>query len=402
MKASETEYTPHGTHRDFWRCRDRFVLCDGPSGTGKTRAVLEKVLLYAMKYPGVRVLLTRKTRVSMTETVLVTMEEFVLPEDSPLRIGGPHRAGRTRYRLANGSELVLCGLDNPDRLMSSDYDMAVIFEATEATLDDWEKINTRLRHGRGPYHQLVADCNPSAPHHWLKRLANDGTATRFASTHVDNPVVTDEYMAALDKLTGHRHARLRRGLWAAAEGLVFPDLEAAFIEPWSELPDGRFAGGVDFGFNDPFAALGAWLTDEGQLYVYYERYLSRTAMEVHAAALKAVHHGPWFADPSRPDSIRDLRKAGLTVRKATNSILAGVDKVSARLAAGTLLISTACSSLREEGRVYRYPDNPKKGMGEKPVDEFNHAMDALRYMVAGVDARKVAIHDEHRATAAVA
>ncbi len=375
-------YEPRGAASDLFYCQADEILIEGPAGTGKTRAVLEKAHLICQEVSGVRVLLVRKTRSSMTQSVLITFESKVLPENDPL-CRGVDRAHRQSYKYPNGSELVLGGLDNVDRIMSSEYDVICVFEATEIAEDDWEKLLTRMRNHVLDYQQAIADCNPVAPVHWLNQRAEKGKMVRLLSRHIDNPAVTPEYLTLLSRLTGHRRDRLYLGKWVAAEGLVYPELESCFIEPMSELPDGAFRGAIDFGFNDPFVGIGAVLYDDEDgrdvLYLFYERYKSKCSLAVHAEALKAVAPGPWFADPSRPDSINDLRRADLIVRPARNSILAGIDAVNARIASGKLLISSACIAIRTEGHSYRYPQN---GIGEKPIGEFDHACFPAGTMIA--------------------
>ena len=164
-------YTPKGAIVSLWRSRASEVLVPGPAGTGKTRGILEKVHLYLMNHPGSRGLIVRKTRASMTESVLVTFETAVVG-GSEANINNQSRRSRWAYEYANGSVLVVGGLDNPDRIMSTEYDIVAAFEATELSEHDWELLTTRLRNSAGPYHQAIADCNPTAPTHWLKRRAD--------------------------------------------------------------------------------------------------------------------------------------------------------------------------------------------------------------------------------------
>lgn len=375
-------YRPYGAAESLFKTQAREVLMVGPSGTGKTRAVLEKVYLAAMKYPFMRALLVRATRASMTESVLVTLENKVLPEDSGL-CEGSGRGTRARYRLANGSEIVVLGLDNVNRIMSAEYDMIGVFEATETKEDDWEKLDTRMRNARMPYAQMIADCNPGAPAHWLRRRANAGKMHELFSMHADNPTCSKEYLASLARLTGHRRARLFEGRWAAPEGIVYPNLLSCVIEPMTEIPDGRLIGGLDFGWHDPFVALGGvYLEDIDTIYVYYERYLRHVPITTHAERLREFERCCWYCDPSRPDSIRDLRLSNVWVRPASNNILAGVDAVSTRIEQRRLLISNECTALIAESQGYVY--DPDK-QGEKPEPGSDHTMDALRYMVMGID-----------------
>ncbi len=401
IEVQKAGYVPYGAARQMWLCKDQEILIDGPAGTGKSRAVLEKANIVAMKYPGARILLTRQTRASMTQSVLVTFEEKVLAPKSPVK-QGPKRQHRSSYVYPNGSEVVVGGLDNADRIMSTEYDLICVFEATETDEESWEKLCTRLRNYRVPYQQAIADCNPAGPTHWLKKRADKGSMTRFPSTHVDNPAVTKEYLKRLEKLTGHRRARLLEGKWIAAEGLVYKEHANCIVPPldMENFSDSGYEllglyGGVDFGWNDPFAALGAFLlldkeTEEDILYIYYERYMRETHIRDHAGKLARVFPkgmGTWFADPSRPESIRDLRRAGLSVKKGKNDIMTGIDAVYSRMTTGRLWVADTCIALISEFGSYSYPEGKET---EKPEDEFNHACDALRYLVMGIDWRYIA------------
>ena len=109
---------------------------------GKSRAALEKLYTAAVKYPGMRGLIIRKTRASLSEAALQTWEEHVLPENSPLR-NGVTRGARRSYILRNGSEINLGGFEvssskETEPVMSREYDMIYIQEATECSEKDWE------------------------------------------------------------------------------------------------------------------------------------------------------------------------------------------------------------------------------------------------------------------------
>jgi hypothetical protein len=123
--------------------------------------------------------------------------------------------------------------------------------------------------------QLMADCNPSAPRHWLYQREASGAIKFMFAKHEDNPSITPERLAALDSLTGYRYQRLRLGLRVAAEGMFFEEFnpELHLIDPFDIPEDWPRWIAVDYGFNAPWCAL--WLTREkpgGHIYVYRERY----------------------------------------------------------------------------------------------------------------------------------
>src|SRR5678815_4258518 len=160
-----------GGNLQAFESRDREFILSGPTGTGKSLGLLAKAHYLAEKYPKARILLLRKTRESMTDSVLVTFERDVLGDDHYLS-QGQRKEFRHSYIYKNGSEIVVAGMrhnqkDQKAKIMSTDYDMILVFEATEFLLDEWEKLNTRLRSGVLPYQQLGGDCNPDAPTSWI-------------------------------------------------------------------------------------------------------------------------------------------------------------------------------------------------------------------------------------------
>ena len=258
-RGPEVEYHAIGACADLFECGEPEILLEGPAGTGKTRGLLEYLHLQMESNPGARVLGVRKTRASMTESVLVTYERDVIPDNDPI-VSGPQRSQRQAYHYPNGSEFVIGGMDNPDRIMSTEYDIVAAFEATELTVDDWEKATSRLRNhkiphpsGRGHLEQAIADCNPDAPTHWLNQRANDNRMVRLLSRHEDNPTVTLKYLERLSNLTGVRRARLYEGKWVAAEGQVWPTYDPAVnLIDRADVPDYKWMfASVDWGFRNP-------------------------------------------------------------------------------------------------------------------------------------------------------
>lgn len=265
------------------------VLLASAAGTGKTAMWLTKCLVIADKYPGARVLLLRKTRESMTESVLVTWERDILGPNHPILKTSPTlRRVRQSYRFPNRSEVVVGGLDKPDKVLSSEWDMIVVFEATDVTPNDWETLGGRLRAGVSSFHQLAADCNPTTPSHFLYQRQAAGLLKMYTSTHRDNPRYFDrtsqtwtpageQYLARLERMTGARRDRFLKGLWVAAEGVVYAYDAAIHLKPasWRPEPSWRRVWAIDWGKTSP-TVLGMWAVDEkARMYGYREVYQTR-------------------------------------------------------------------------------------------------------------------------------
>jgi hypothetical protein len=413
-----------GGAAELYDATEEEVLLEGPAGTGKTLGVLEKIDHLAWAYPGARMLLCRKTRVSMNESVLVTYETEILNYTGASAIkSGPSRPFRSGYDYPNGSRVVLGGLDNVDRIMSTDYDIVALFEATEASLDDWEKLTSRLRNGVIPYQQAIADCNPAGAGHWLNLRAAAGLMRRLYSRHVDNPLwhdgtrwteSGDRYIARLDRMSGARKDRLRHGRWASVEGAVFPEWDAAahVVEPF-EIPEdwARFRA-IDFGFTNPFVCLWVAQDHDGRLFVYREYRRCRTQLAEHAARIADLSGGERYelgvCDSESPQEREELRSLGLTMqpaKKGPGSVKRGIDMIRERLSPagdgrprlfvvrGSLV--DVCPTLSEqmdpldivqELEEYHYPVRREgRPEDEQPVKEHDHGIDALRYLVARLD-----------------
>jgi PBSX family phage terminase large subunit len=280
-KAAEAPYVPWGVARDLMSYKGREVLLAGPAGTGKSRAALEKLNLVAMQRP-IRAAIVRKVRKSLTQSALVTYEKRVLSEPSGVRFMTEDQ----EYRYPNGAIIAVCGLDDPEKIKSTDFDMIFIQEATELDEVDWQLCVSRLRNGVLSYQQLIADCNPADPFHWLKLRCDAGHCLLLDTQHEDNPLLYDHskskwtpfglyYLENLDTLTGYLYKRLRLGLWVAGEGMYFTDWnpEVHIVPEFDIPPDWTRWIGVDYGFAAPWCCL--WLARDPVtklMYVYRERY----------------------------------------------------------------------------------------------------------------------------------
>jgi phage terminase large subunit len=264
------------------RFRGREVVLAGPAGTGKSRAALEKLSFVAYHAP-IRAAIVRKVRKSLTQAALVTFEKKVLPEPSGVRFWTEDQ----EYRYPNGAVIALAGLDDPEKVKSTEFDLIYVQEATELDQLDWELLVSRLRNGVLSYQQIIADCNPADPYHWLKQRCDRGECSLLDTRHEDNPLLYDhvlgawtdfgeQYLKTLDTLTGYLYQRLRLGLWVAADGMFFTEWnpEVHIVEPF-EIPDHwpRWIA-VDYGYQAPWCALWLARDPEGSrpIYVYRERY----------------------------------------------------------------------------------------------------------------------------------
>jgi PBSX family phage terminase large subunit len=407
------------------------AMLDGPAGTGKTLANLHHANLILSKYPRCRVGLVRKTRSSLTESAMVTYEKLVIgPGNSQARPNlelypdaqSTQRNQRHSYKYPNGAEMVVTGMDTPERIMSTEYDMFVVPEATELTLNDWELLISRLRNWVVPYQQICGDCNPTYPSHWLNKRMQEGKTLRLISRHEDNPALWDgknwtekgaRYLDGLRRLSGTRFKRLFLGIWAAAEGVVYPDYDAAkhIIEPFEIPKDWRRIRVIDFGFRHPFVCQWWAISPDGVMYMYREIYHTGIEIEDHAKLIVQLSAGEKYeATITDHDAGQRqvLHKYKIRTRLAYKEVRPGIDAVSMRLREGSpekprivriayfndalvardpfLAETGAPTRTVEEFESYSY-EIAKEGRAEKeePRKMWDDGMDATRYAVVHVD-----------------
>ena len=186
------------------------------------------------------------------------------------------------------------------------------------------------------------------------------------------------------------HERLARetGRPSLGSGAIYPVGEdKLFIEPF-QIPDWyEFGYATDPGWNYTAAIIGARNPDTDQVYLVAEYYGQRDEPIVHSHGIKTML--PWpklegLIDPAgdnvtnQKDGTKmkdEYEKLGLVLRKADNSVAAGLRSVLTRMQAGTLKVFNTLTYFQKEYRLYR---RDEKG---KIVKEHDHLMDCMRYLI---------------------
>ncbi len=442
----EVNYSPVGGVRALFLARDTEVCIEGPAGTGKSLGALQKVHLCALKYPGMRALLLRRTLVDLKATTLRTFERGVLHPAEGVQFHNARGTHPASYFYPNGSEVVIGGMDKPDKVLSAEYDLIFYDEAHQAAQDDVQVLTTRLRNGVMPYQQILMCVNPQYPTHWLNERMRAGKTRRILSRHVENPAIYDQttgaltergaqYMGILNALTGVMRRRLLLGEWSSAEGGIYEDVwkPETHLIARREIPRSwpRYVV-FDFGFTHP-AVVQWWAVDpDGRLYRYREIYRTRTRIDELAPMLKRAagwredkagrdmltEHGDpmpvaFIADPEDAQARAQLaRFLGVGIQAARKDVKQGIQKVSARLSiAGDSLPRLyllrdslaherdawciehhlpCCTEEEVDGYVWQTANGMPKG--EEPVKANDHGLDCARYMCMHLDMRPQTLH----------
>jgi phage terminase large subunit len=403
----------YGGARQLWLSKSPHIIISGPFETGKTFGALHKLDALLWKYPNARALMVRQTYKSTLSSVRVTYEDKILPEETPIKPYGGERP--EFYIYPNDSMLYLGGLDNPDKFLSSEWDFIYINQTEEITKDAYEKLCARAtgRAGNTPYTQVIGDCNPSYPGHWILQKKSAGELVFLEQFHRDNPMLYNQEtgeiteqgkrtMEVLHKLTGVRRERGLLNRWVAAEGIIFDNFshtgnvtESAEYNPELEtywgIDDGYAEGsGIGTISHHPRVILLAQQTAIGGINVFEEYYQTQTMPE---ASLDEVMSWPYnlprmaLVDSSAAELRRRLSDKQIFNGAATHRVSDGIKIARRFICDGNgvrlLKIHPRCENLIRELQSYRYDDKARTAeAGEpRPMKLDDHCPDALRYLL---------------------
>jgi len=312
----------------------------------------------------------------------------------------------TVQTMDKGKSIIsLHGWESIESLRGQAFDFIVIDEI--ASMRNWETlwmtvIRPTLTDREG---EVLFISTPKGFNHFydLYNLCNDPVKGKdYASFHFtsyDNPYISKEEIdKARSELSEDQFAQEYMADFRKQEGLVYKDFDRKLHLYEGEIPrriEFRMAG-VDFGFTNPAAVVEVCKDSDSHYWVESEMY--KTGMtDAHVADyVKAQHFNLVFPDPENPAAIKELTDRNINlreVRKGKDSVVNGINKVREILKQNRLHIHVRCQNLIEEIESYHYPDT-KDGRNERenPVKDFDHALDALRYVVMTDDA--VMTYDE--------
>jgi len=399
-----------GGNAALFRATEPEILLAGPSRTGKSQAACEFLNRLCLDYPGTSALIARKTRESLSESGLKTLAARILP-------GTARWYGDREWRYRNGSHIAAVGMNEPTRIMSTEYDIIYVQEATELEENDWELLLTRLSGTVLPRRQIIGDCNPAGEHHWLRQRAASGKLRMLTTRHEDNPTLFtvdgkitdfgDEYIAKLDNLTGVRHKRLRLGIWCSAEGMIYEEFDwnVHVCDRFAIPPEWRRFWAIDFGYTQPFV-WQAWAQDPQTktAYRFAELYHTQMLVEDVAERIKrwmTENHEDFPAaiicDHDAEDRATLKKKLGVPTIRANKSVSPGIQAVKEALVSQVRegrngLVFMRDSALahdpalqeaklptctEEEVESYVWKEGVKDS---EPVKADDHGMDAMRYL----------------------
>lgn len=361
------------------------VYCSG-AGTGKSYEVTRKLMLKAMNEKR-KVLVVRKVQSTIKDSVWSLMNSHL--SNLGLKEYSSINKSDFQIELPNGSILLFKGLDDPEKIKSIDGITDILIEeATELNLDDFTQLNLRLR-ADVDNPQIYLLFNPVSKVNWVYQYFFENeppTNTKITyTTYKDNKFLSDEFKQQLEELKERNPAYYRiyaLGEFATLDKLVFPVYEKRIISD-EEVKEFKFIAGLDFGYVNDASALVYGYYDEKTKTVYITGEYVKKGMLNDEIANTIISLGlqkeKIYADSAEPKSIVEIRQKGINIeptQKGKDSVLHGIQW----LQQCKIVIDERCFKTIEEFENYTWTKDKKTGEYiNKPVDAYNHCIDALRY-----------------------
>ena len=350
------------------------VLYGGAAGGGKSFGQVVDALLYALKYPGIRQLILRRTFPELKRSLILT--SLSLFPKSCCR----YQTANHRFVFLNGSEIEFgyCDSENDvTQYQSAEYDVIRFDELTHFTEFQYRYLLSRIRGVNSHPKQVKSTSNPGGVgHQWVKErfigpvgewTAEDGRCRVFIPATVrDNRFLMEAdptYVKRLEQLPDQEKRALLYGDWDLFEGQAFAEFRnlregyenrigTHVIAPFAIPPHWRRFRSFDFGYAKPFAVQWWAIDEDGRAYLYRQLYgstgkpnegLRWTVQQIgrEIADIEARYErgqsitgiaDPSIWDTSRGESVAEmLEKVGVYFEPGDNARLAGKMQLHYRL-----------------------------------------------------------------------
>ena len=392
-----------GGYNDYFRTKKRYRVCKGSRASKKSKnTALYYIVMFEMCYKeGLypNLLVVRKVFRTLKDSCFSELKWAI----KRLRLENRWQIKESPLEMTykpTGQKIYFRGLDDPLKITSITVDVGYmcwlwVEEAYEISSEnDFDMLDECIR-GKvqeGLFKQTTLTFNPWNEQHWLKKrffdnIPDDAFVT--STNYLCNEFLDDTDIKKFEDMkirNPRRYQVAGLGNWGVSEGLIYEDWEERIfdIAEITKISTVRSAFGLDFGYTNDPTALFCGLIDEKAKIIYVFDELYERGMQNEDIANKIISKGyakeVIVADCAEPKSIDRLYDLGIRnirkSRKGKDSIVNGIDFVQAF----HIVIHPKCRNFITEISNYQWAKDKRSGKSlNKPNDEFNHLLDAMRY-----------------------
>lgn len=390
-------------YKTFWNFKGRYRAVKGGRGSKKSTTAAQWFIYSMMKYPLANTLVVRRvfnTHKDSTWTQLkwatynLNVSHLWYFSKSPLEA----------TFIPTGQKILFRGLDDPMGITSITVEKGFLcwvwFEEAFQVMDEdaFNKVDMSIR-GELPkdyFKQITLTFNPWSEKHWIKKRFFDNPdqmTLAMTTSYRCNEFLGQDDIAIFEDMKQRNPRRFSiegEGEWGIAEGLVYENFCEMEFDPEevSKRSGVTALFGLDFGYtNDPTAFVASLLDKENRaIYIYDEIYKKAlTNKDIYnEISYRGYAKEKITADGAEPKSIEELKRLGLrrirAARKGPDSISFGIQKLQDY----TIYIHPRCENALVEFNNYIWDSKNGQPLN-KPIDDFNHLLDALRYATESME-----------------
>ena len=384
----------------YWNYKGRYRVVKGSRASKKSTTTALNMIYRIMTYPDSNGLVIRKVFRTVKDSCFsqlkwaihrLKVDKYWKATNSPLEL----------TYLPTGQKILFRGLDDPLKVTSVAVDKGSlcflwIEEAYEImSEDDFNMLDESIR-GQVPdglFKQITLTLNPWNDRHWIKRRffdREDKDILAITTNYKCNEWLDQADLKVFDEMKIHNPKRYRvagLGEWGVVDGLVYENIEEKRFDISSLVGQEGIESvfGLDFGYTNDPTALFCGLIDlkNKVIYVFDEPHKKGLSNKKIYEEVEAMGHRKEsiIADSAEPKSIDELRSLGLTrvraAKKGKDSILNGIQFIQDF----KLVIHPRCVNFLTEVTNYQWAKDKFDNSINKPIDDFNHLMDAMRYAI---------------------
>ena len=356
----------------------KIIVEQGGARSGKTYNILLWIItVFCNQNSDKVVTICRKTFPALRATV---MRDFIdILKKHNIYNPDHHNKSNSEYWLYNNL-IEFISLDQSQKVRGRKRSILYINECNELNKDDFQQLIFRTS-GVPNYPSVIIDYNPSDEYHWIyEDVITRPDAEFHRTTYQDNPFLEQSIKDEIERLKDLDENYWKiygLGLQGSSQDNVYTQFEYCDTIPNNAK---LISYGLDFGYSvDPTACIGVYKHDD-TLYLDEVLYTNGLTNQDIAERLKPiVDRNEVICDSSEPKSIEELYRMNINSKgavKGPDSIQNGIDIIKRH----KLVITTSSLNLIKEIKNYKWAvDKNNKRVG-KPVDKFNHLLDALRYV----------------------
>lgn len=350
------------------------VSLQGSARSSKTYNTLIWLICYCLQHPNTRLSIVRATLPAIKGSVFVDFKEILR------KFGVYNEKSMNRseliYKFNNGSWAEFFSTDSEQKLRGRKRDILFVNEANELGFIEWQQLKMRTTRFS------IIDYNPSfSDEHWICNVNNDERTYHVITTYKDNPFLEQTVIDEIESLQQKNESLWRvygLGQQAIIEGLVFRGFE--IVDKIPSIADKRYIG-MDFGFtNDPTAICEVAVYGD---ILYIDEICYRTEMlstEIIQVLKTEAPRMKVISESADPRLIQEIYRAGIDihpVKKFAGSIEAGLAKMQEY----KIVVTKRSVNVAKELKNYTYRQDKEGKWLNAPIDCYNHAIDAVRYVI---------------------